>query len=614
MTGTAASSSSRATEQPLAVAPDRIADVARMITKAQVAGLTVQYTTAHATADDACVDPDTLDQLDDVLQQVEAPTQWDDIARVDASLAEATGWQAVICIPIRDARRERIGHVWAASPQRDHFGPDSLDHLQAVAHLVGSPGAKQTGGEQRPAERRALLREHGLVVTNPKGKILWANRGFVDMCGYPLDELVGQTPQALLHGPETDKATARQMGAYMRAGQGFEAEIVNYRKSGEPYVVRIQSEPIPDKQGNVAGFMALETDVSARQQVAGTKSLECNLLTAAMDTVPAVVVILETDGRIVRLNQTGTDLTGYAPDELIGARMTDRLVPDEEADRVRAHLDALRTGQSRSAFTCHWMLRDGSRRLIDWSNTVVSDASGAVTYIVGTGIDITEQRKLEHELMQVSNAERRRIGQDLHDILASHLAGTAMVAKSLSQKRARNEPISTEDLDLIVDHIHEAAQQARALSHSLLPTRIEGGRLVEALRTLAQNKEELTGVQHNVDANIDGACIDDRVARHLYRIAYEGINNAIKHGKPTRVAITLRQADDRLLLTVEDNGVGIGPDDAEDDGMGLRMMQHRANLIGATLEMQPVEPGGTRVQCSVPTNRVGVPAGADAAR
>jgi len=108
-------------------------------------------------------------------------------------------------------------------------------------------------------------------------------------------------------------------------------------------------------------------------------------------------------------------------------------------------------------------------------------------------------------------------------------------------------------------------------------------------------------VQHTVNAHFNGTCIDNRTARHLYRIAYEGINNAIKHGQPTCIAITVCQSDNQLHLVVEDNGIGIGSeDDVADQGMGLRMMQHRANLIGATLAVQPVEPGGTRVHCTVP--------------
>ncbi len=600
MAGLAASSSLRATGQPLPVAPDRIADLVRTITNAPVAGFTVRSTTAHATADGVSVDPDVLYELNEALQAVRAPTIWDDVARVDAHLSDATGWQAVIGAPVHDAHRQRVGHVWAASPWPDAFCSGHLDRLEVIAQLVGVSAGVSCSTGFESARRSALPREYGLVVTNPEGSILWANRGFVELCGYPLDELVGRRPQALLHGPDTDAATAKQMGVYRRAGHGFEAEIVNYRKSGEPYRVRIQAEPIRDKQDQVAGFMALETDVSAQPTESGARSLEHDLLTTAMDTVSALIVVLDPAGRIVRFNQASVELTGYAPDDVIGRDMVERLVPEEEADQVRAHLDAQRTGQTEGTFTCHWMLRDGSCRLVEWSSTVVADASGAAHYLVETGIDITEQRKLEQELMQVSNAERRRIGQDLHDILASHLAGTAMVAKTLSQKRSRNEPISTEDLDLIVDHIHEAAQQARALSHSLLPAHVEGCRLGEALQKLAQNKEELTGVRHDVNVHLNGTCIDNQTARHLYRIAYEGINNAIKHGQPTTVAITVRQTDDALHLVVKDNGVGIGPEDVADDGMGLRMMQHRANLIGATVDVQSAESGGTRVQCTVP--------------
>jgi PAS domain S-box-containing protein len=582
------------------VALDRIADLARAATGASFAACTVGATSEYASADGVAAPPEVMCRLDDALRDAEAPVTWDDLARLDPDLAHATGWQSVAYAPVQGAGNQRIGYIWVASSCPDHFGVQPPKRLIALAELLEASLHAASISSFHPVKSEARPREYGLVVTSPEGDILWVNRGFENLCGYPLDELVGRRTRTLLHGPDTDEGTARQMGAYMRAGSGFEAELVNYRKSGEPYRVRIQAEPITDKQDNVAGFIALETDVSAAPQEDGAWSLEHDLLTAAIDTVEAPIVILDAEGRIIRFNQASATLTGYAPDDVIGACMVDRLVPDEEANRVRAHLDAQRTSQAKDTFTCHWILRDGSRRLIQWSNTVVSDASGTARYMVATGIDITEQRNLEHELMQASTAERRRIGQDLHDILASHLAGTAMIAQSLSQKRSRDEPISSEDLDLIVDHIHEAAQQTRALSHSLLIPRIEGRQLDTALRQLAENKQELTGVCHEVNAQMDGARVDDRAARHLYRIAYEAINNAIKHGQPEHITVTMRASDGQLLLVVEDDGVGMEPGDATDNGMGLRMMQHRTNLIDGTLEVEPVDAGGTRVRCVVP--------------
>ena len=598
-------SSIRATPRSTPVALDRIADLVRTATGAPFGGCTVGQASAHASAREGAVPPDATRRLNDALRSVEAPVIWSHLARAKPDLARTTDWQAVACAPVQGHDGQRIGHIWVASACPTHFGAHSLDRLAALASLVGASTSAVGIVPSNPLTSEARLQEYGLVVTNPEGDILWANRGFENLCGYPLDELIGRRPRTLLHGPDTDEATARKMGAYMRAGSGFEAELVNYRKSGEPYRVRIQAEPIADRQDNIAGFIALETDVSAAPRGNGARSLEHDLLTAAIDTVEAPIVILDAEGDIIRFNQASAALTGYAPDEVIGACMVDQFVPDEEAGRVQARLDAQRASRSKDTFTCHWVLQDGSRRLIEWSNTIVSDATGTARYMVVTGIDITKQRNLEDELIQVSNAERRRIGQDLHDILASHLAGTAMMAQSLSQKRSRDEPISTEDLDLIVDHIHEAAQHTRALSHSLLLSRIEGCQLDAALRQLADNKQELTGVRHQVNAQLDGACLDDRTARHLYRIAYEAINNAIKHGQPTRVAVTLRCSDNQLRLVVEDNGVGMESGDATDNGMGLRMMRHRANLIGGTLEVKPVDAGGTRVRCIVPLDEEG---------
>jgi PAS domain S-box-containing protein len=588
---------------------DRITRLARHLADVPVAAISVGAARTHAVDDSAPISSDEIHALSNALDAVDAPRILDDLMTTHPTLAGDTGLQAVVATPVRDPLGQRLGLLWVATPCLCALREDIVEQLDTLAWLTGAwLHATRSSEFETSAVPPVEPRHYGLVLTNPDGHILWANEGFVELCGYPVDELIGRRPGSFLQGPATDASAVDAMRTHIHAGRGFEAELVNYRKSGEPYWVQIQAEPIHDKQGELAGFIALETDVSAQHILSDDSTFnrrrvvlpEHRVLNVALDTVDALVVVTDVDGHIVRCNEACRQRTGSVSEELIGASVIDRWVPDEDAATVEAVLDAHRAGQTESAFECRWDVRDDENRLIDWSITAVVGAEGAAQYLVWAGVDITERQKLEQELMEVSSEERRRIGQDLHDILASHLAGTAMVAQSLSRKRARGETISVDDLDLIVDHINEAARQTRALSHSLMPERVESSQLADALRQLAQNKEELTGIQHTVDVQADATCIDDATATHLYRIAYEAVNNAIKHADPSQVHMQLRREAGRLHLVVQDDGLGIECLDDVSPGLGLRMMQHRANLIDAHLDVRPVDTGGTQVRCTVP--------------
>ncbi len=128
------------------------------------------------------------------------------------------------------------------------------------------------------------------------------------------------------------------------------------------------------------------------------RALDEALSTALYETIGALVVVLDRDGRIVRFNQACKRLTGYAPEEVVGRQLWDVLVPPDHADGVRATFARLTAGDFPNAHENDWLTRAGERRRIVWSNTALADPDGRVAYVVGTGIDVTERRKAEETL------------------------------------------------------------------------------------------------------------------------------------------------------------------------------------------------------------------------
>jgi glucose-6-phosphate-specific signal transduction histidine kinase len=222
-------------------------------------------------------------------------------------------------------------------------------------------------------------------------------------------------------------------------------------------------------------------------------------------------------------------------------------------------------------------------------------------------------RALERDIVNVSEREQRRIGQDIHDGLCQVLAGigcaTAMLKEEL-QAKSLPEAKSAEEIEA---YIQEAATEARDLARGIFPVLQDPSGLESALEELAIMTSRLH--QRQVDVHFEeGITIPNpEVSMHLYRIAQEAVSNALKHADAQGVCIRVANVGGILRLTVQDDGPGVPSTVfSSSTGMGLRTMKYRAGLIGAELEIGRGPEGGTLVSCNMPYikgNAVGKPYG-----
>jgi PAS domain S-box-containing protein len=207
-----------------------------------------------------------------------------------------------------------------------------------------------------------------------------------------------------------------------------------------------------------------------------------------------------------------------------------------------------------------------------------------------------ERRVLEEELLNVSSREQQRIGQDLHDSLCQQLAGIEFRNSVLVQQLAKN-PKAKAEAAQIGELIRNATKQARALARGLAPVEIESNGLMAALSRLAANAANLFRIACTFKCPKPVLLENRASGTHLYRIAQEAIGNAVKHGRAKTVLVGLKKLDDELVLTVEDDGAGFAQNTGPIEGMGLRIMEYRAEMIGAMLRIDSVEGKGTKVAC-----------------
>lgn len=214
--------------------------------------------------------------------------------------------------------------------------------------------------------------------------------------------------------------------------------------------------------------------------------------------------------------------------------------------------------------------------------------------------EMQERERLEKEILEISEREQRRIGHDLHDSLCQHLAATAMAGQVLGEKLAAKSSPEAADARAIVKLVEDSIALTRNLAHGISPVEMEKEGLITALREYAANISQLFKVNCVFDGESPPMVQDAAAATQLYRIMQEAVSNAIRHGKPKKIIISLASRKRQLDLTIEDDGSGLPDEWQKNRGLGARIMAHRAAMIGGTFSIEPNPTGGTFVKCSVP--------------
>lgn len=209
-------------------------------------------------------------------------------------------------------------------------------------------------------------------------------------------------------------------------------------------------------------------------------------------------------------------------------------------------------------------------------------------------------RELERRILEISEEERRRIGQDLHDGIGQHLTGTSMMAHRLSQRLSVEHSPLAGDAARISGLLNEAIASTRDVGKLLSPPLLNQEGLAVALEDLCSNIEQLFGVSCQFEDHSTIMFRDSAVGTHLYRITQEAISNAIKHGKATKVDVSLESSNALTRITVANNGKPfVEPPDTY-PGLGLRIMRFRAKMIGAALQIRNATDQQTTLVCSLP--------------
>jgi signal transduction histidine kinase len=220
-------------------------------------------------------------------------------------------------------------------------------------------------------------------------------------------------------------------------------------------------------------------------------------------------------------------------------------------------------------------------------------------------IELLERsQQLEKEIIGISERERQSFGRDLHDDLGQYLVAIGFAADALKKKLEQESSAGAHDAGQIADQLNNAVVRTRNLAHGISPVDQGEGGLELALEQLAYSASRLSGISCTFMCDGEVRMRNNTNAVHLYRIAQEALNNAMKHGRSKVIAIALEAHEGHITLRVSDDGVGFDPAAVENKGMGMNTMQYRARMMNGALEIHPNPPTGTVVSCTIDSGEV----------
>jgi PAS domain S-box-containing protein len=316
------------------------------------------------------------------------------------------------------------------------------------------------------------------------------------------------------------------------------------------------------------------------------------------------IVMLDPDGIVLSWNAGAGRIEGYSEHEVVGQPVSRFFTAEDVQSGEPARHLHIAASQGRHEDEGWRVRKDGTRFLANVITTLLRDEAGKPRGFAQITRDVTELRNLESRILDVGESERRRIGHDLHDGLGQQLTGLALLTQSMADKLSGRSAGEADTAQRIVFMINEAIEQVRDLARGLAPVELGPDGLRAALRNLAGRMDGAGGVscRFEADGEVD---LDEAVALHLYRIAQEAMNNAIRHGRATNIDLALRNTAAGGMLTIRDNGVGIKANSRNGDGgIGIQVMNYRARMIGAALQVVANDGGGTVVSCAWPHRRL----------
>lgn len=476
--------------------------------------------------------------------------------------------------------------------------------------LLGGFGTVRDITERKRAE--AALRESeerfrslyenamvGYYRTTPDGRILMANPALLKMLGFSsLEELAERNLEDEGFEPDYSRAAFKQRLEQEGQIAGLEAGWT--RRDGSVLFVRESCRAIRDDAGRIVFYDGSVEDITARKQAEAALHEAHEFNKQIIAGAREGIIVHDRDGRHLVWNPFMEEISGRPAAAVLHQRAVD-LFPflrDYDFDRMFQRALAGETFDSPDIF-----FDGGSTGRKVWTAArfgPLRDRRGAITGVIVMVNDITERKELEHRLLEVSEREQQRIGQDLHDGLSQQLTGIVFLNATLRETLATQGRLEAGEATRVGELLVQAQADLRQVARGLQPVAPAADGLMIALTELAESVTGRCRVTCRFECPRPVLVHDNTRATHLFRIAQEAVNNALRHGHPRNIAVSLTETEGTLVLQVQDDGRGVRLAHRNPAGLGLRIMKSRSEAMNGQVEIGSARRRGTVVRCTVP--------------
>ena len=479
-----------------------------------------------------------------------------------------------------------------------------------------------------------------IVILDDERKIIRANKAMIDRVGVPATEIIGRRCHEIIHG--TDSPPSYCPFTLLLEDEGIHrAEIAEKKLCGK-FAVTVA--PLFDLNGKRKGGVHFVRDVTERERIEGELREKKRFLNTIIETEPECVKLLNRDGSLSFMNQAGLDmLDAKAFDQVKGLSIFTLVKPEyrEKFQQITVETFTGKTGgmefelvglKGRSLWleTRLAPLRDKDNDIsaalaitrditerkkaeaklaehhIHLEELVAKRTAELTTAALRLQKELAERLSLEKTVNEIEHRECQRIGRDLHDGMGQLLTGMAFKIGALESTLKKSQSPDIAVVSDLASLVEQAKDSLRRLISGIDLSDYNGAGLAASLEQFVARTQAMFTIPCLLKVSRRLTTCDGHTVVNLIRIVQEAVTNAVKHGEPERIEISAVREKEQIVVTVWDNGKGIGREAwLSSTGKGLKIMRHRANMIDAKLVVRQDSRGGTVMRCSIPVHPEG---------